>query len=185
MAMRTRMSSERQERCWTKGSWRRQEQNTVQQERAEVYAALQYAASFHCLVKEQKDFEELKPQPKEQWTCGQAKRGNTASNGMVCFSVSKYRCLKMWKRQQVHEDGRSMYRVEKPGNFVGRNVEKTKYGRTRYGKKNGQAWRSFDLVQKMLWLHTTENGTKTDELLQTGEGGTTEDGKMLKRIQVR
>ena len=39
---------------------------TVQQERAEVYAALQCAASLHCLVKEWKDCEELKPKPKER-----------------------------------------------------------------------------------------------------------------------
>ena len=74
-----------------------------------------------------------------------------------------------------------MYRAEILGNFVGK-IEKAKYGRTRCGKENGQAWRSFDLVQKMLWLRTTENGTKTDELLQTGEGGTTEHGKLLKLI---
>ena len=39
---------------------------TVQQEVAEVCAALQYAASFHCLVKERKDCEELKPKPREK-----------------------------------------------------------------------------------------------------------------------
>ena len=39
---------------------------TVLQEREEVYAALQYAASFHCLVEEWKDCEELKPMPKEK-----------------------------------------------------------------------------------------------------------------------
>ena len=39
---------------------------TVQQDR-EVYAALQYSASFHCLVEEWKDCEELKPKPKEKW----------------------------------------------------------------------------------------------------------------------
>ena len=39
---------------------------TVQQDREEVYAALQYAASFHCLVEEWKDCEELKPKPKEK-----------------------------------------------------------------------------------------------------------------------
>ena len=33
--------------------------NTVQQEREEVHAASQYAASFHCLVEEWKDCEEL------------------------------------------------------------------------------------------------------------------------------
>ena len=40
----------------------------VQQEREEVYAALQKTASFHCLVEEWKDCEELKPKPKEKWT---------------------------------------------------------------------------------------------------------------------
>ena len=34
---------------------------TMRQEREEVYVALQYAASFHCLVEEWKDCEELKP----------------------------------------------------------------------------------------------------------------------------
>ena len=37
---------------------------TVEQEREEICAALQYAASFHCLVEEWKDCEELKPKPK-------------------------------------------------------------------------------------------------------------------------
>ena len=33
--------------------------------REEVHVALQYAASFHCLMEEWKDCEELKPEPKE------------------------------------------------------------------------------------------------------------------------
>ena len=40
---------------------------TIQQEREEVHAALQHAASFHCLAGEWKDCEELKPKPKEKW----------------------------------------------------------------------------------------------------------------------
>ena len=40
--------------------------STVQQGGEEVYAALQYAASFHCLVEEWRDVEELKPTPKEK-----------------------------------------------------------------------------------------------------------------------
>ena len=40
----------------------------VQQEREEIYAALRYAASLHCLVEEWKDCKELKPKPKEKWT---------------------------------------------------------------------------------------------------------------------
>ena len=43
---------------------------TLYQERAEVYAALQYAGSFHCSVERWKDREE----------------GNETSNGMECGS---------------------------------------------------------------------------------------------------
>ena len=42
-----------------------------------MYAALQYAASFHCLVKEWKDCEELKPKSKEKWTFEDEKREET------------------------------------------------------------------------------------------------------------
>ena len=38
---------------------------TVQQEREKVYAALQCAASFHCLMEEWKDSEVLSPKPRE------------------------------------------------------------------------------------------------------------------------
>ena len=68
--------------------------NTVQQEREreEVYAALQYAASFHCLVEEWKDCEELKPKPKEKWTCMDQKREEMKHQTEWCAQVNKYRC---------------------------------------------------------------------------------------------
>ena len=57
----------------------------MQQEREEVYAALQYAASFHCLVEEWKDCEELRPKPKRKVEFrGSRKRGDEASNGVAC-----------------------------------------------------------------------------------------------------
>ena len=40
---------------------------TLQQDKEEVYAALQCADSFHCLVDQWKDCEEFKPKPKEKW----------------------------------------------------------------------------------------------------------------------
>ena len=40
--------------------------DTMQQEREEVYAALQYAASFHGLTEQWQECEELKPEPKEK-----------------------------------------------------------------------------------------------------------------------
>ena len=41
------------------------EEGFLAEARAET-AALQYAVSFHCPVQEWKDFEELKPKPKEK-----------------------------------------------------------------------------------------------------------------------
>ena len=49
---------------------------TMQQEREEVKMALQYAASFHCLVEEWKDCEELRPKPKEKWVFMEKKSEN-------------------------------------------------------------------------------------------------------------
>ena len=42
--------------------------STVQHDREVVSAALQHATSFHRLVEEWKDCEELTPKPKEKWT---------------------------------------------------------------------------------------------------------------------
>ena len=57
---------------------------TMQQEREEVHAALQYAASFHCLVEEWKEREELKPKSKEKWIfVDQKKRGDGTSKEVV------------------------------------------------------------------------------------------------------
>ena len=61
---------------------------TVQQEREEVFAALQYAASFHCLVEERKDCEEMKPQPKEKWTFVDEKKEETRDRTERCAAVS-------------------------------------------------------------------------------------------------
>ena len=66
---------------------------TLQQEREDVYAALQYAASFHCLVEQWKDCEELKAKPKEKWIfVDKKRRGNETSNGVVCGSRQVSMC---------------------------------------------------------------------------------------------
>ena len=100
---------------------------------------------------------------------GSTKRGDEALNGTVCCCQQEPMSV-MWKRQQVHEDARTMYRAEILGKDFGKMVNAT-YGRTRYGEKNGQAGRSFDLVQKMLGLRTKENEITIDELLQAGASG--------------
>ena len=51
------MSWQKKGHCWMKGLWETRPK-AVQQEREEVYAAMQHAASFHCLVEQRKDFED-------------------------------------------------------------------------------------------------------------------------------
>ena len=70
---------------------------TMQQEREEVYAALQYSASFHYLVEEWKDFGELKPKPKEKWTFVDQKRKETKHRTEWCAEASRYRCMRCGK----------------------------------------------------------------------------------------
>ena len=77
----------------------------VQQQREEVYAALQDAASFHCLVKEWKDCEELSPRPQEKQFCVKKKKSKEASHGVVCGSkqILVYEMHK--KRQNLKTQG--------------------------------------------------------------------------------
>ena len=55
-----------------------------------MYAALQYAASVHCLVEEWKDCEELKPKPKEKWLFMEKKSENTRHRTEWCAETDKY-----------------------------------------------------------------------------------------------
>ena len=59
--------------------------STVHQERQDVYAAMQYAVSFPCLVEEWQECEELKPKPKEKLTLVDREvESKKHSNGVVC-----------------------------------------------------------------------------------------------------
>ena len=84
--------------------------NTVQREREEVCAALQYAASFHCLVEEWKDCGELKPQPNEQVISVEKKREETRDRTEWCAAASKYRCMRC---------GRGSKHMKVPGKCTG------------------------------------------------------------------
>ena len=92
---------------------------TVQQVREEVCAALQYAASFHCLVEEWKDCEELKPKLREKWRfidkgregmkhrtewCAEADRCVRCGRGSKyikmpgrCIGLDQNLCQQVWK----------------------------------------------------------------------------------------
>ena len=58
---------------------------TVQQEREEVYAAVQYAASFHCLFSKMEGLCRAQAEAKRKVDFrGSDKRGDETSNGVVC-----------------------------------------------------------------------------------------------------
>ena len=65
---------------------------------------------------------------------------------------------------------RKMHRAKSTCQKYG-NMEKATFGRPRYGKKNVQAGRSSDLVQKTLGHCDRENGTEIDELPQAQASG--------------
>ena len=66
----------------------------MKQEREEVYVALQYAASFHCLVEESKESEELKPKPQEKWTFVDRKCEGMKHRTEWCAEADRYRCMR-------------------------------------------------------------------------------------------
>ena len=66
---------------------------TLQQEREEVYVALQYAASVHCLAEQWKDCED-EPKPKEKWIFIDKKSEGTKHRTEWCAEADRYRCTR-------------------------------------------------------------------------------------------
>ena len=58
--------------------------STVQQQREEVYAALQHSVSFYCLADECRDCEELEPTPTEIKSLWIKNGSSQTSHGVVC-----------------------------------------------------------------------------------------------------
>ena len=92
-ATRRLMSWQKKEHCWMEGFLA----ETMQQEREEVYAALQYAASFHGLTEQWKECEELEPEPKEKWIFVDQKREELKHRTEWCAEADGYRCMR-WER---------------------------------------------------------------------------------------
>ena len=82
----------------------------MQQGGPEVHAALQYAASFHCLVEEWKDCEELVPKPKEKWIFVDQKREETKHRTEWYAEANKNRCMRC---------GRGSKYMKMPGKCTG------------------------------------------------------------------
>ena len=107
---------------------------TVQQEREEVHAAWQYAASFNCLVEEWKDFEELKSKPKEKCIFVDKKSEEMRHRTEWCADASKSRCMRCVRGSKFMKmPGREMHRTNIFASKVGE-MENTTSGRPRFGK---------------------------------------------------
>ena len=102
---------------------------TIQQELEEVFAALQYAASFQCLVEEWKDREELKLKPKEKLiSVDQEKRGDESCDG-VARGNQQVSVLEVWKSSKYMK---LPGKCRGPKNLSGLfwTMEKTSFGRS-------------------------------------------------------
>ena len=92
------------------------------QKRELVYVALQYAASFHCLVEEWKDCEEFKPKPKEKWRFVDRKSEGMKHRTEWCAEANRYRCVRCGRgNKYMKMPRRSVKKLEK--------MEKTQSGR--------------------------------------------------------
>ena len=106
------------------------------QERVEVYEGLQHAASFYCSVEEWKDCEEAQAKAKRKMDfCEQEKRGNEASDGMVCAEANKFRCMRC---------GRGSKYMKVPGTCTG-----VKYLSVDFGKRRKRHLGGHALVRRM------------------------------------
>ena len=107
----------------------------MQQEREEVYAALQCAASFQCLVEEWKDCEELKPKPKEKWIFVDKKSEETKHRTEWSAEADRYRCMRC---------GRGSKYMKMPGKCTGPKFLSENFGTWRKRELGGS-----DLVRRM------------------------------------
>ena len=106
------------------------------------------AASFHCLVDEWKDCEELKPKPKEKWIFVDQKREETKHRTEWCAEAEEYRCIRC---------GRGSKYMKTPGKCTG-----PKYLSCRQGCKAEEGWtgRQFRLkLEEQKLLATPETIT--------------------------
>ena len=97
---------------------------TEKQERErKMYAALQCAASFHCLVEEWKDCEELKTKPKEEWIFVDKKTEDTKHRTGWCAEANEYRSVRCgrgskYMKMQGQYTEKGVRRVDRQGEVL-------------------------------------------------------------------
>ena len=128
--------------------------------------ALQYAASFHCLVEEWKNCEELRPKPKEKWFFVDKRRERIKHRTEWCAEANRYRCMRC---------GNGSKCMKMPGRCDG-----PKFLSKRLGKWGRRHLGGHDFVRRMdrqeevlIWCRKCSGyarqrmGPKLNELLQT------------------
>ena len=154
----------------------------MQQEREELYAALQYAASFHCWVEQRKDCGELRPKPREKRIFVD-KSEETKHRTEWCAEADRDRCMR---------SGRGSKHMKMPRKCTGQKLFPKSSAKWRTSHLGGH-----DLVRRMdregevlIWCRkcsryaTQRMGPKLTNCCNPEQIGTQEYGKMLTRIQV-
>ena len=152
---------------------------TMQQEREEVYAALHYAASFHCLVEQWKNCEELRTKPKEKWVFSWKRK--SVHRMEWCAEADRYRCMRC---------GRGSKYMKKPGKCTGPILLSNSLENA-----EDDIWEGHDLTRRMdrqgevlIWRRKCSGyvrqrmGPKLMSCCKLEPVGTQGHGKMLKRI---
>ena len=103
--------------------------SSVQQRRREVYAALQYAARFHCLVEEWADCGELKPKPRDIWESVESKVEADKHRAEWCATTKNRPLHELREEQQKHEDAGKKWRRRTEAHGWALHDEKSRSGR--------------------------------------------------------
>ena len=138
---------------------------TRNQEREDVYAALQCAASF--LVEQWKDCEELRPKPKEKDSFIDKKSEGIKRRTEWCPEANRYRCMRCGKGSKY---------MKMPGRCTGPKLLSKGLGEWRQGEV--LIW-----CRKCSGYARQRMGAKLMNCCKPEQMGTKEYGKMFKRIQ--
>ena len=94
-ATRRRMSGQKKEQCWKKGSWRKQEQRQCSRSEKRCMQRCSVQPAFTAQWKNGRTvMSSIKLKPKEKWTFVDQKREETKHRTEWCAEASKYRCMR-------------------------------------------------------------------------------------------
>ena len=148
-----------------------------------MYVVLQYAASFHCLVDEWEDCEELKPKRKEKWIFVDKKSEEMKHQTEWCAKADRYRCMRC---------GRGSKNMKMPGRCTRPKFMSKSLGNWRKRHLGGHDFaRRMDRQEDVLiWCRKCSGyarrrmGPKLMNCCVREQMGPKEFGRMMKRIQI-